>query len=201
MTIDTVVFDLGGVVVDWDPKAFVQHALADDEMRQSALVHIIGHEDWLALDRGTMDVATATQRFVNRSGIPTGLVNAILAQVPPFLTTKEDTVKLINAVRRRGLRTLFLSNMHHTSIDYLERHGAFWPSFEGGIVSCRVGSIKPEPEIFQALFDRYELTAQRSVLVDDMQVNVDAARDLGMHGIVFESALQTRDALVQLLAD
>ena len=190
-----VVFDLGGVVVEWLPERLLESIVADAHMRSSVRKDILGHDDWLALDRGTLDVDEAVQRFVARTGLDRALITGLLDAVGPSLVPKEDTLALIRELRAAGHPLYYLSNMAHAWLDYIERHRDFWPLFDGGVVSCRVGLLKPEAAIFECLLERYGLRAEDVVFIDDIQANLDAAAALGITVIRFTGAADCGRAL------
>ncbi len=90
-----IVFDLGGVVVTWQPEVIVAKVFADPEVQATVLMQIIKHDDWLSLDRGTLPRQDAIVRAAKRTGLPEAEVAAFLDQVPPALVAIPDTVDLI----------------------------------------------------------------------------------------------------------
>jgi putative hydrolase of the HAD superfamily len=183
-----IVFDLGGVVVEWLPERLLERFIADVQMRASVRKEILGHDDWLALDRGTLEADEAVKRFVGRTGIDRALICELLDAVAPSLVPKEDTLGLIRALRAAGHPLYYLSNMAHAGFDWIERHRDFWALFDGGVVSCRVGMLKPEPAIFQHMLAKYGLPPNDAVFIDDVPENVAAATALGMSAIRFTDA-------------
>jgi putative hydrolase of the HAD superfamily len=183
-----IVFDLGGVVVEWLPERLLARMVQDEQARTTLRKDILGHDDWLALDRGTLAGDDAIRRFVGRTGLDQALVTELLDAVGPSLVAKEDTLELIRTLRAAGHPIYYLSNMAHAWFDYIERHRDFWPLFDGGIVSCRVGLLKPEPAIFEHLLERYGLRAGDTIFIDDIPENVAAAATLGISAIRFTDA-------------
>lgn len=194
-----IVFDLGGVVVDWQPERLIASAADDEETRARVRSGIFAHADWLDLDRGTLEHADAVRRFADRSGLPAAAVDALLTRVAESLVPKADTLALIEELRAAGHPLYFLSNMARTSFAHLERSYDFWRHFAGGVVSYRVRMLKPEPAIFEHLLREYGLRARECVFIDDLQANVDAAAALGFAGVRFTCAGDCAQALSDLL--
>jgi putative hydrolase of the HAD superfamily len=119
--------------------------------------------------------------------------------VPPSLVTFPDTEDLLRRLKARGYPLYCLSNMHFASIDYLEATHDFFQLFDGRVISCRLNLCKPEAGIYEHLLRTYGLEPARTVFVDDVEVNVAAARQAGMHAIRFESAAQCERELRTLL--
>ena len=97
-----IVFDLGRVVVNWRPDALVASIGADEAGRARLRREIFLHEDWLALDRGTLDHDEAVRRFASRTGLREDEIGALLSLVAPSLTPSEDTLALMRALHAAG---------------------------------------------------------------------------------------------------
>lgn len=190
-----VVFDLGGVVVAWNPDDIIERAVADPATRPLALHHIMRHPDWLELDRGTLDLDEAIHRAAVRSGLDEGLVRSVVESVPASLVANDETVALMRRVKGAGNALYCLSNMPVGSMAYLEQRYDFWHLFDGAVISSRVHYCKPEREIYEHLLATYDLVPRETVFIDDVAANVDGARAVGMQAIRFESVAQTEEAL------
>ena len=133
------------------------------------------------------------------SGRSRGDLVDIIAAVRESLREKPETVKLVRALRQRGLDLYCLSNMPSPIYQHLRRRHTFWDVFRGVVISGEIQMMKPEPQIFTHLLERFGLRAQESVLVDDLQANVDGAQGVGLHAIRFQNATQCQQELDQLL--
>jgi putative hydrolase of the HAD superfamily len=193
-----IIFDLGGVVVTWEPAAIIAKVFADPTVQ--ALVHteIIGHADWLALDRGTLPRQEAIMRAAQRTGLSEAAVAALLQQVPPALVAIPETVDLLYRLKAQGHTLFCLSNMHVASIEHLEKAYTFWEVFTGVVISCRLHLCKPEPAIYACLLATYGLDGTKTVFIDDTEANLTAAAQFGMRTIKFESPAQCEHQLQAL---
>ena len=88
--------------------------------------------------------------------------------------------------------------MHQASIDYLEANFDFWDLFETKVISCRIGMVKPEPEIYDYLLRANDLAPSETVFIDDMPLNVAAAQAAGMKAFQFDDTQRARVELVRL---
>lgn len=190
-----VVFDLGGVLLEWNPDAIVARAFDDPALRAVAKREIMLHPDWLELDRGSMSFAVAIARAAERSGIEHAVVVDFFRTVTEGLVAKEETVDLLYRVRAAGNEVYCLSNMPGETFDYLERTHSFWDAFSGMVVSYRIGHCKPEPAIYEHLLSTFALVAEETVFIDDMPANLAAAETFGIRTIRFESAGQVESEL------
>lgn len=190
-----VVFDLGGVVVRWQPDALIAASFDDAAIRARVRREIIDHADWLALDRGVLPKSEAVLRAALRTGLSAAAVEDFLDSVPPALTVVPETVALMRCVRAQGHRLYCLSNMQQASIAYLEREHDYWDVFDGAVISSRIKLIKPEPAIYAHLLKTFALRGEETVFIDDTAVNLPPAQAFGIKTVQFENAAQCGRAL------
>jgi putative hydrolase of the HAD superfamily len=196
-----VIFDLGGVVLDWNPDAILEAYYEDIGAREAIKRDLFQHPDWLLMDRGVYSEADVIARLEQRTGRSSPELNGLFAAVRNSLRPKRDTVALIERLARRRVPLYCLSNMPASTFSHLKDRHAFWPLFRGIVISGEIQMIKPEPEIFEYLLRRYELAPGNSVFVDDLQPNVQAAKALGIHAVWFRDAEQCERELDGLLDD
>ncbi len=185
-----LIFDLGGVVVRWDPAAIIAGVFQDPQLRAKVREGIFEHADWLELDRGTLGREDAIRRAAQRTGIDAAELTRLLVAVPPSLVPIPQTVELLYRLKARGYPLYCLSNMHVASIEHLEREQRFFEVFTGRVISCRLNLCKPEPAIYRHALETYGLRAEDTVFIDDVEVNVAAAAQLGIRTIQFRDAAQ-----------
>jgi putative hydrolase of the HAD superfamily len=202
------VFDFGAVLFTWEPARLVEAALrahAPTPASAKALAHaIFSHEDWHGFDRGTVSFDDVLARTTARVGVPAPALDALLAPIGERLTPMAQTVQLLSDLRTRrdrhgDIRLFYLSNMPEPYARALERKHDFLQWFDGGIFSGDVKLAKPEPAIFELLAARHGLEPARTVFIDDLAGNVEAARQLGWHGIHFTSPTQGIAEILALL--
>ncbi|MFQ2109045.1 HAD family hydrolase [Aeromonas rivipollensis] len=190
-----IIFDLGRVVVSWDPVGIVRSVRGPDGAEALAEL-LFNHPDWLEVDRGTLSLHAMARQAEGRTGLPMAQNLAILQAVPASLLPDPAMVALIEALYSAGHRLYALSNMGHASIDWLEQQ-EFWRFFSGKVVSARVRMLKPEPDIYRYLLVSFDLKAGECLFIDDSPANVAAARTLGLQGMVFTDAPACRRQLVE----
>ena len=185
-----LIFDLGGVVVRWDPDAIIAGVFSDAALHATIKRDVFGHADWLEVDRGTLAPEEAVRRVAQRTGFGEAELTRLVQAVPASLVPLAETVDLLYRLKARGHPHYCLSNMGHASIDYLEREHRFFEVFSGKLISCRLRLCKPEPGIYQHALKTYQLEPAQTVFIDDVEKNVAAAARLGMRTIQFKSAAQ-----------
>lgn len=206
MTTKTVVFDLGGVVFNWQPTVLMRQVLPSRAADEASAAHWVREifqtfdpdGDWAQFDLGAVEPGQLATRIAQRTGLARDEVASVIDGVAPHMHVKQDTVKLIHDLKAHGHRVLYLSNMPHRLSRWIEDDHPFADWFEDGIFSARVGLMKPDPAIFDLTVERLGIAGALPVFIDDAQKNIDAALALGWCGVRFESAAQVRDQLVRL---
>ena len=195
-----VIFDLGGVVLEWNPDAILESCYADADARAIMKAAVFQHADWLQMDRGILTETEMLARLEKRTTRSkeelVGLFDAIRNSLQP----KADTVALMESLARRHVPLYCLSNMPATTFAYLRGRHTFWPVFRGIVISGEIKMMKPEREIFDYLLLQYRLSAAHTVFVDDHLPNIEAAQALGLHTVLFRDARQCEIELEHLLA-
>jgi len=194
-----IVFDLGGVVFNWQPDALVRRVFPDKRTQRLVKAKILGHDDWIELDRGTLELKDAVARGAARTGLSRVSVTRLFDAVPPSLTPVQGTIELIRSIRETDNRLFVLSNMGRETILHLEQQHDIWDAFSGIVVSSRIGKVKPEIDIYEHLLEEHRLNATDTVFIDDLEENLAAAATLGIRTIHFINPVQCRQDLVKLV--
>ena len=198
-----IVFDLGGVVFRWQPLVLLQELFPDRVTSEAvarewaAQIFQTFHPnaDWAQFDLGLIEPEPLATRIAARTGLPQADLLRLMHGIPPHLQPIQGTVDLIHDLKAQGHRLYFLSNMPAGYADHLVRENSFFSQFEDGIFSAHVQQIKPLPDIFATAQARWPLQGQ-PVFIDDVQHNIDAAKQHGWQGIRFETPEQVRADLV-----
>ncbi|WP_419183538.1 HAD family hydrolase [Serinibacter arcticus] len=194
--IDTVVLDLGQVLVDWEPQrahphlsAQAWHAVAAEIDFHALNLRADAGETWASLEE---EVAAA---WPQHAGFLARYAEA-------FATTLTGPVpgmpELVGEMRARGLRLLGLTNWSSETFPHGRVAVPAMHELEAIVVSGDLGLVKPDPAIYQHLLDRFDVAPARALFVDDRLANVEAARALGLHGHVFTDAASLRRELAGL---
>jgi putative hydrolase of the HAD superfamily len=187
-----VVFDLGAVLLAWEPTRLVQAHLpehAPTELAAAALGRaLFHHDDWMCFDCGTRSLEDAIARMAQRLSLPAARLDQMLGDLGERLEPIPVTVELLESLFARrdageALRIYYLSNMPSPYARALERRHGFLRRFDGGVFSGDVKFIKPNREIYELLAVRHALDPQQTVFIDDSAANVEAARAFGWHAI------------------
>jgi 2-haloacid dehalogenase len=197
-TCDAVVWDLGGVLIGWDPRRLYSELLPEHEIEP--FLAEIGFAEWNhAQDAGrpfSEGVAELSARFPHRAE----LIAAYPDRYDRALTGAiEPAVQALAELRQRAqVRLLALTNWSAETFHHAESRYAFLTWFEGILVSGREGVAKPDPRIFALLADRFRLDPARTVFLDDAAANVAAAQAAGWRAFRVTDPGSPRRALSSL---
>lgn len=185
MVVDAVVFDLGGVLLDWDPRHLYRQ-LFDDPAEMADFLGRICTRDWhLEHDLGAV-TARSCADLARRHPEHSDLIMAWAERSEEMVAGQIDgTVAVLADLKAAGLPCFALSNMEAETFPLRRDRFAFMRQFDGWVISGLEGVAKPDPEIFRILLDRHRLDPGRTVFIDDAPANVAAARDLGVAGLLF----------------
>lgn len=187
--ISTVVFDLGGVLIDWDPGYILD---ADDVVA----LDIDGVQR--ALDRGTPVEDVRALWLRDHAGHEVKLNLYFDDWHRTVAGPVDDVVAILDELRADPVTLYALSNFSGDLFRRVRHRFAFLEWFDGLLISGDEGVVKPDPRIYRLLIDRYRLEPGATVFVDDLQDNVAAAREAGLVGIRFDTAAQLRRELMDL---
>lgn len=198
-----VVFDLGGVVLNWQPKVLLQQVLPqharDAETAQLWVAAIfqgfVPGADWSLFDLGQIEPDALAQRIAQRTGLQVAEVAALIQAVPAHLAPNPETLGLMQDLKAAGHTLYYLSNMPAPYADELERRHPFFGWFKAGVFSGRVQQMKPHADIFATAAQLFGVDGESTVFIDDVWHNIEAAQRHGWHGVQFKTADQVREAL------
>jgi 2-haloacid dehalogenase len=192
MPIEAVVFDIGGVLLDWNPR-YLYRKLFDDEQEMERFLGEVCTLEWHdAHDRGMPFEPSCAELAA---------IHPVYAeQIHAWGTRSEemiggvigDSVELLAELKEAGVPCYALTNMEVETYPKRAERFPFLRSFDGAVVSGFEGIAKPDPEIFNLLLERFSLKPETTLLIDDSARNVSAARRVGMQAVEFHSVSELR---------
>lgn len=198
--INTIIFDLGGVLIDWNPDYVFRHLIPDPERRKFFFENICTH-DWNIEQDAGRTLAEGTELLVAQHPDWESEIRAFYGRWEEMLGGPiQPTVDLLAHLRdNTDQRLLALTNWSHETFPVALDRYDFLHWFEGIVVSGEEKTRKPFADIYQILLDRYEVDPAKAVFIDDNLQNAQAAESVGIHkGIHFRSTDQLREELTAL---
>jgi 2-haloacid dehalogenase len=182
-----VVFDLGGVLIDWNPRYLYRSLFGGDDLAMERFLADVCSPAWnLELDAGR-SWPEAIDELAARFPAERSLIEAYRARWAEMLGGPiEGTVAILDELRRRGGPGLYaLSNWSSETFAIARPQFEFLDWFDAVLISGDVGVAKPDPRIFEHFLARHGLAAESTIYIDDAEANVAAARGLGFQVIHF----------------
>jgi 2-haloacid dehalogenase len=190
-----IVYDLGGVLIDWNPR-HLYRKLFEDEAEMEWFLAEVCHGAWNEeQDRGRT-FAAGIEEAAGRHPDHRTLIEAYFARWGEMVAGEIDgAVAILEELKDAGHELHALTNWSAETFPFACERFAFLDWFESILVSADVGLIKPDPRIFELLLDRIGRTPGECIYIDDSARNVAAAAALGFDAIAFHGAAPLRDAL------
>ena len=187
-----IIFDLGGVMVDFDPKTYLVDRFCNAEIEEQVSQLTFESEEWKLLDAGLITRSEANLRMLARAKEYGRAfeVQGVLDDWLHILRPRRRMQELVRRLKNHGYSVYYLSNIPEDVLALLKERGVL-DRFDGGVASCEVHINKPDPRIYQALLDQYGLKASECVFIDDNLANVQAAFTLGFVGIRMKESVGT----------
>ena len=198
--IRNMVFDIGNVLMDFRWKEYMRSLFGEDETLIQTINQGIWHNGcWAAMDKGEMDGAATLRSAVAFAPQYEKEIKLTLDSVAHAFHKFKYSIPWIQELKRMGLNVYYLSNYSAFSVaanpDVLD----FIPYMDGGVFSFEVKAVKPEPEIYRCLCEKFGLKPEECLFTDDVSANVKGAQACGFQGIVFEGYEKTYPLIMKAL--
>lgn len=197
--IKNIVFDFGGVLVDWNPRYVFRTYFNDDEEMEYFLSNVCNGEWNAEQDRGrTFDEGV---RLLKEQYPQYSEAIQMFKDKWEFMIKSDfpETVELLTELKKKGYGIYGLTNWSAETIGKAYERFEFFGKFDGIVVSGEEKLIKPDRRIFKVLLDRYGLNPGECVFIDDSEANVRAAEESGLNAIHFDDIRNVRRRLSSLL--
>ena len=188
--IKNILFDMGQVLLTFDRRLFLDRLNVTEEEKQLLLREVFLSVEWVQMDRGTLNEQTALVRMCAR--LPEHLHAAAEELVcrwdEPVLPVA-GMYELVEELKNAGYGIYLLSNASYRQHEYWPRIEAS-RFFDGTLISADEGVIKPQPEIYRLILDRFSLKAEECFFIDDVPANIEGAFYCGIPGAVFHGSAE-----------
>lgn len=184
--IKNIIFDMGNVLLSYDPEISLNYYLDKDEDKAVIRRELFEGEEWEMTDRGELTDEELFCRVKER--VPEHLHGALNNCVRHWMMCMfpvPGALDFCRDAKLEGMKIYVLSNAGTSFYEYFPRF-ALLSFFDGIVVSCDIHQVKPEPGIYQYLLDTYRLKAEECFFIDDRSDNVEAAERIGIQGTVFD---------------
>lgn len=186
--IKNIIFDIGGVLVDFIPQIAMEKLGIPKDIVPKVMEKTVNSKWWVQLDIGVLDDEEIIERMIDDAPEYKEYIRLFFDKGKEMLVTEFDySRKWILDLKDKGYRVYLLSNYPKNYFNIHSKYMSFINDVDGKVVSGFVNMIKPQPEIYKYLLEKYRLVPAQSVFIDDRMDNVEAARQAGINGIQFVS--------------
>lgn len=187
--IKNVIFDLGNVLIDFKPIKYIKSLGYDDEKALEIFNKTIKDSIWADMDRGIYrDKESYVKAFKTKYPEIQDDIDKFLGGpwIENVIFPLKDNLKMINLVKEKGLKYYILSNYPKDAFEYTYDMCPFIQNANGMVISYDVLMIKPDKNIYLKLLDKYGLKANECLFIDDLDINVEGAKSVGINAFVFK---------------
>ena len=196
-TIDTIIFDLGGVLIDWNPKYVYRNVFDGDEEKVDWFLNNICTSEWNVAHDAGRSLKEGTDILVNQYPEYESWIRIYYNRWPDMLGGPiSDSVDILQQLKQSNAYNLYaLTNWSAETFPVALDRFDFLGYFQGIVVSGAEKTRKPFQKIYEITLTRYNITPERAVFIDDNFDNVQAAKESGINGIHYKSAAQLLNEL------
>lgn len=187
--IDTIIFDLGGVLIDWNPEYVFLDAFDGDKEKTQWFLQNICTSDWNENQDAGYPLAQATQDLVEKFPEYQHYIKMFYGNWENMLGGAiEGSVNILKQlIANKQYKVVALTNWSSETFPIAQKRFEFLQWFDGIVVSGDEKTRKPFNEIYNITLKRFNITPEKSVFIDDNLRNIEAANALGIHGIHFKN--------------
>lgn len=192
-----IIFDLGNVLLSFNPKEYLKSKIEENRIER-VFKEIFLSDEWIKLDEGTITEVEAIENISIRNEDYREDIKKAFENWYDILIPIDDTVNILKRLKEKGYKLYYLSNFHDIAFKKMKEKYDFFNLFDGGVVSYEDKLLKPDERIYKTILNRYNLIAEESIFIDDTKINVKAAKEANIEGLVFENTNKLKEDLKDL---
>lgn len=197
--INTVIFDVGNVLVNYDWKSYVKSFGLSEEFEEVAAKAMFENPLWDEADRGVLTPQQLEDGFAANAPEYEQEMRTLFQKAAGTVTVYPYAKTWVQELKKRGMKVYILSNYAEQMFAKTKDQMDFLPLMDGALFSFQCHKIKPEKEIYRILLEKFKINPSRAIFIDDRADNVEGARAAGIGALQFTSYEDTRNALERML--
>lgn len=196
--IKNIVFDIGNVLTYYTWNKHIHSFGFPEEICEKVAAATVKSREWAEFDRGVMSTEEVVETLVKNDPEVETEIRRFTSDMSGLVEKADYAIPWIKELKEKGYKVYYLSNFSDKARKECADALDFLSYTDGGILSYQDKMVKPEPEIYKCLLERYQLKAEECVFLDDLEENIEAAKAQGMQGIVFTSKEEAEAGLEKL---
>jgi 2-haloacid dehalogenase len=194
---DVVVFDLGNVLIRWDPRNLYRSLFQGKDQEMEWFLTHVCHAAWNEKHDAGQPFAVGIRERSEAFPAHAHLIEAYFARWPEMLGGAiGENVAILTDLKALKIPVYALTNWSHETFPFAKNRFSFLQLFDGVVMSGEERLVKPDPEFYNILFTRYDINPQRCVFIDDAPRNIETAKDMGMATVHYTGETDVRRALI-----
>lgn len=199
--IKNIIFDVGKVLVSYEPEAYMQSLGFDAETRKRIHTAVFENPLWDESDQGLRTTEEFLKAFTANAPELADEIRLVHTTVGGTIELLPYALEWITDLKERGYSVYILSNYSENMLNQTRDKLKFLPLVDGAVFSYALKLLKPDAAIYDYICDTFRLKPEESVFIDDRPENIEGAEKKGIHGIVFCSYEQGKNELEKLLCE
>lgn len=192
MAVKNVIFDIGGVLLEWNPMKLLT-SMFDVKRAEILKANMMDSTYWAELDRGTFSINQAVTLFSQKIPELTEEIRYVLTAMINYLPVIQENVNILYELSKANYRLFVLSNFQREGFSEAYRKHDFFKLFDGLVISSHEKMIKPEKQIYDLILNRYSLVPSETVFFDDSFENINKANQMHIIGVHTPTPSQLND--------
>ncbi len=189
--INTVIFDIGNVLVDFKTWEYLESYGYDDETNKRIAENTFRSKNWAEEDRGVLSHDELVELMSESCPDLKDKIDLLLTNLCESIHEYEYSAGLIDKLKDKGIKVFVLSNYGLDAFEESKNFLKFLKHIDGGVISCYEKTVKPEPEIYDAIIDRYNLKPEEALFFDDRLENIEAAQGKGINAVRVDNGYES----------
>ena len=195
--IRNIIFDIGGVLLDYNPKTYLDKLNIEEGKRKELNDIIFHNQKWKDCLNGFITNSELIEYLIKENLKYKNEIEQILSKnnLKYMLPPKEEMIEYYKYLKQKEYKIYLCSNITEDTYNYIKDSFEIIQVADGGVFSCFENISKPNVEIYQKLIEKYNLDIEKSILIDDTKRNIISANDIGLKGILFNNIEDIKEIL------
>ena len=195
--IKNIIFDIGGVLLDYNPKTYLDKLNIEDGKRKELNDIIFHNQKWKDCLNGSITNSELIEYLVKENLKYKNEIEQILIKdnLKYMLPPKQEMIEYYKSLKQKEYKIYLCSNITKDTYDYIKDNFEIIQIADGGVFSCFENISKPNVEIYYKLIEKYNLNMEESILIDDTKRNIISSNDIGLKGILFNNIEDIKEVL------